>query len=210
MNFISSENIMNDFRTLSKDEFLEMYKSFDNYDYEDTVKILDNIEKLKESNIKDIRTATMKIIEGVDEFVGFDIAYILKAPKNSESLAFITDKYDESGREIYPFADENRYTIFNVPDWDYNFDTYIFENLQKGYRIEYMDEKIHYGIWCEIDNLYEYDDIVYKKGVQNYLRYCIKNNITKEFIDEVSNRTDTPDIMRFYEKEIKKNKPKER
>ncbi len=85
----------------------------------------------------------------------------------------------------------------NVPEWDFSFDSYVFEELEKGYFVGYMSDDMNYGIWNSLKELYPYD-IDHKDGVQSYLQYCADNGITKTYLDEKTG-FDTPDAMQYFE-----------
>lgn len=132
------------------------------------------------------------------------IDYLLFNKANNEYYAVATDKYEE---EMIGFSNELEQDgeYQNVPDWDFNFDTYFFEYLKKGYEIEFMTNQVHYGIWLELEKCYPYD---YESldGVQKYLEYCKKNNITKEYLDKELNKDDTPNVMNYLEKDKTQDK----
>lgn len=118
--------------------------------------------------------------------------------------------YDEKTHATYTTATDGNEKCFSfdpyskyepdgydiIPEWDYNFDYYVYDLLEKGCDIGYMTDEMHYGIWNSINELYP-NDIEYKDGVLNYVEYCKKNNITKEYIDSKVN-LETPDIMPLF------------
>lgn len=93
-------------------------------------------------------------------------------------------KYEPDGYEI-------------IPEWDYNFDYYVYDLLDQGCEIGYMTDEMHYGIWNSITELYP-NDIEFQNGVIKYVEYCKNNNITKEYIDSKMN-LETPDIMPLFD-----------
>lgn len=100
----------------------------------------------------------------------------------------------EGGIEFTPYTgDEFSY----VSDYDYNFDYYIFNLLEEDWNIGFMTPETHYNLWNSIQELYP-TDIDYKKGLDNYIKYCIDNKITKEFIDKEVN-LDVPNIIDKFE-----------
>ena len=85
-----------------------------------------------------------------------------------------------------------------VWEWDFNFESYLFDYLNKGFEIQYMSDVIHYAVWQEIERCYP-DDYLSTRGLYKYIEYCKNNNISKEYLDEkVTN--DTPDIMKYFGK----------
>lgn len=95
----------------------------------------------------------------------------------------------------YSVYEENGYNI--VPEWDYNFDYYVYDLLEKGCEIGYMTDEVHYSIWNSINELYP-NDIEFTDGVLKYVEYCKNNNITKEYLDSKVN-LETPDIMPLFD-----------
>ncbi len=124
------------------------------------------------------------------------IDYILVDPETKETYVLASDENEEA-IEFTPFTKNNDGGYSNVPEWDFNFDYYIYNLLDEGKQIAYMTDNVHYSIWNSIHELYP-TDIEYKDGVQNYLQYCVDNKITKEYLDDKTG-FDTPDIMQYFE-----------
>lgn len=123
------------------------------------------------------------------------IDYILFDPRNNDTYVLASDGYDEA-IEFTPYSKKEGIDYIQVPEWNFNFDYYIYNYLEEGLKIGYMTDEVHYSIWNSIYELYP-KDIEYKDGVQEYLQYCKDNNITKEYLDK-STKLDTPDIMQYY------------
>ena len=102
-----------------------------------------------------------------------NVDYILVNPETKETITLASDGVEEIIQFAPYTTNENGYEngYMNVPEWDFNFDTYLFEELQKGYEIGYMSDDCHYGVWQIIDEWYP-EDIENKEGVQKYLKYC--------------------------------------
>ena len=124
------------------------------------------------------------------------IDYILYDPDNDNTFVLASDNYGEA-IEFTPYTKEYDGGNLEVPEWDYNFDYYIYNYLEEGKRIGYMTDEVHYSIWNSIHELYP-EDIDYKDGVQAYLQYCADNGITKEYLDKKTG-FDTPDVMQYFE-----------
>ena len=120
------------------------------------------------------------------------IDYILYKPDKMETNILASNTNDEA-IEFRSNTDDFNY----VPEWDYNFDYYIYNLLEENWKIEYMTPEVHYSIWNSINELYP-NDIDYKDGVQNYLQYCADNKITKKYLDEKTG-LNTPDVMQHFE-----------
>lgn len=133
------------------------------------------------------------------ELQNMQIDFILVNLKTNETITLASDGQEEM-IQFAPYTTkengyENGYMI--IPDWDFNFDTYLFEELQKGYDIGYMNDKCHYGVWQNIEEWYpeEFENI---DGIQKYLKYCKDNEITKEYLDNKMG-LNTKDVMQYYE-----------
>ena len=120
------------------------------------------------------------------------IDYILYKPDKMETNILASNSNDEA---IEFRSNTNDFNY--VPEWDYNFDYYIYNLLEENWKIEYMTPEVHYSIWNSINELYP-NDIDYKDGVQNYLQYCADNKITKKYLDEDTG-LNTPDVMQHFE-----------
>lgn len=120
------------------------------------------------------------------------IDYILYKPDKMETNILASNSNDEA---IEFKSNTNDFNY--VPEWDYNFDYYIYNLLEENWKIEYMTPEVHYSIWNSINELYP-NDIDYKDGVQNYLQYCADNKITKKYLDEETG-LNTPDVMQHFE-----------
>ena len=87
-----------------------------------------------------------------------------------------------------------------VPDWDYNVDSYLLDDLEDGYQIKYMPLEDHAGHWYCINELR--GEINAEHGLQLYLAYCQTHGITHELLSTV--RKDVPDIQNLYQ-EVNQN-----
>lgn len=125
---------------------------------------------------------------------------LLYHPESKSTYVICSDGLD-SAIEFSPYTKEYQggYTI--VPEWDYNYDYYIFDLLEKDCEIGYISNEIHYSIWNSISELYP-NDIEFKDGVNKYIDYCKKNNITREYLEEKVG-FDTPEIMDKFNNKIK-------
>lgn len=83
-----------------------------------------------------------------------------------------------------------------IPEWDYNFDYYIFDLLEKGCEVGFLSDQVHYSVWNSINELYP-KEIECKDGLNKYIKYCKDNNITKEYLDE-NVGFNTPDIRNMF------------
>lgn len=147
--------------------------------------------------IEFIKSGIENIIKEDDELYGTSIDFILINPKKNDTISIISDGVEKIV-EFTPFTKEMETGYSTISEWEYNFDEYLFQDLENGYQIGYMSDNNHYDVWNTIEELYP-EDINYKNGVQNYLQYCIDNGITKEYLDSKTG-LDTPDIMKYFDK----------
>lgn len=146
-------------------------------------------------DIKNVKENIEKFLSEDMEHQDKHIDYILVDPESRETYILASDGNEEA-IEFTPYTKDYRGGYQNVPEWDYNFDYYIYNYLEEGKQIAYMTDDVHYSIWNSIHELYP-SDIDYKDGVQSYLQYCADNRITKEYLDEKTG-FDTPDIMKHF------------
>ena len=147
-------------------------------------------------DIKKIKENIEKFLSEDEEHQNKHIDYILVDPETKDTYVLASDGNEEA-IEFTPFTKDYKGGYQNVPEWDYNFDYYIYNYLEEGKQIAFMTDDVHYSIWNSIHELYP-TDIDYKDGVQNYLQYCADNGITKEYLDEKTN-LDTPNIMKYFD-----------
>ena len=107
--------------------------------------------------------------------------YIIASDGNESAIEFNTSQYNSN------------YEYNIIPEWDFNFDYYFYNLLEEDYKIGYISDDLHYGIWNSLNELYP-TDIECKEGVKKYIEYCKNNNIDKKYIDAKTGN-DTPDIM---------------
>lgn len=149
-----------------------------------------------DEKIKEIKENIENFLKDSIEHQDKHIDYILVDKEKDETYILASDGVD-SAIEFTPITKDYEGGYNYVPEWDYNFDYYIYNLLEEGKEIAYMSDEVHYSIWNSIHELYP-EDIDYKEGVQNYLQYCADNKITKEYLDK-NTGFDTPDIMEHFE-----------
>ena len=84
--------------------------------------------------------------------------------------------------------------ISPIHEWDFNIDENVFAELEDGYEIRYMPLETHFGMWYVLNEYRE--DINHTEGMQKYLYYCVKHEITSKIISQVGN--ETIDVMDLY------------
>lgn len=143
--------------------------------------------------VKEVYNDVSEFLKDNVEHQSKQINYILMNPENEDLWVMCSDGIDTAIEFHYRHGMmKNNY----VPEWDFNFDYYVFNLLEDGYRIGYMSDELHYSLWNSIQELYP-DDIEFKNGVKRYINYCKRNNINARYIESKVN-LNTPDIMKLF------------
>lgn len=211
---IEKKVVVNRVGTIITDEKLEFDTSPNNYIEFDKFVLenqgLDSIdellnEKMKKKVVKIINDVSryLTTLEKEDDGKIYNIDYILYNSKDDSFFVLAND----GGFPMKAFNLKDEYDLeeemFDISEWMYSADEYIFEYLEQGYEIKYMTAETHYGLWCEIENKRFEDNIDELDGVQKYLKYCYENEITKEYLDNKVD-LDVIDIMKLYKGEYLK------
>src|SRR5574344_1919833 len=77
---------------------------------------------------------------------------LVNTKDENESLAYAYSEQEEM-IEIRPHTKEKE-AIWSIPEWDFNFDSYLFEQLETGYEIGMITPDMHYNIWCSLNELF--------------------------------------------------------
>lgn len=106
---------------------------------------------------------------------------------------------------VYAFVDDEGITIHIRPEnngldfeelcvqkYDstlFDYDSDFFAKLENGYVILESTMDFHYATWVTVGEMVGYEaeweeEVQYKKGLQEYLRYCKRTGITKESLVE--------------------------
>ena len=148
-----------------------------------------------DNKVKEVFNDVSEFLRDSMEHQNKQIDYILINPQNEDLWVMCSDGVDTAIEFHYRDGMmKNNY----VPEWDFNFDYYVYNLLEDGYRIGYMSDDLHYSLWNSIHELYP-DDIEYKNGVKSYIKYCKNNHIDKKYLDSKTN-LDTPNIMPMFSK----------
>lgn len=116
-----------------------------------------------------------------------------------KSFAMMIDENLEDKLLINPYI-KNRIKLINY--YEYNYDDYLFKYLEKDYQIINMSIIAHYSAWCQIQEFYP--NLYYKKGMQNYLKYCKEKNITQNKLKNAVGASQLFNVMKYYkEKNVK-------
>lgn len=125
-----------------------------------------------------------------------EINYILTKKNEDATLSFIA--YAKVGNDqdelicVSNIPGLIEYSCF--PQENYNIDYHLLDDLENGYELAYMSLDCHYDTWCYIHEIR--DQVENSAGLQEYLCYCQKNNITPEAISSVLD--ENINIMNLY------------
>jgi hypothetical protein len=106
------------------------------------------------------------------------IDYILQKDfdnKGHQYVCYISRKTEIE--ELYSIIIDTTGKIhsFDVANWDFNIDDFLFKDLENDYQILEMNADTHYGVWFQIAEMRE--EINFTDGLLKYLSYCKKNHI---------------------------------
>lgn len=90
----------------------------------------------------------------------------------------------------------------DVWDWEFRFDSDLFSYLEEGYELVGMSPRAHYAAWMEITVCHSDDSIDFLTGMQRYLDYCKRNQVTKEQLCEEFQYSGM-DVMTLYDKAVR-------
>ena len=127
---------------------------------------IDDLLSIDKLDITKIISETKELLINNEEYGDMEICYILEDKNNIEE-SFIIAMDGDNIIQINAITKE----ISDVADWAYNIDEDIFQGLEENKKISYMSINMHYNIWETLKDMYP-EDIEYKKGVQEYLKYC--------------------------------------
>lgn len=138
-----------------------------------------------------------KILSTMQDKGIFDgkIDYILQKDfdsKGHQYVCYISRKIEIE--ELYSIIIDTNGKIhsFDVANWDFNIEDFLFKYLENDYKILEMNADTHYGVWFQIDEMRE--EINYTDGLQQYLSYCKKNHIDKNFMKLFYKEIDVMDL----------------
>ena len=137
-------------------------------------------------------------LEEVKEKIQDEVKSLLEQKETEE---FLWDKHLISNpktlSEIYVLVNSKN------PKWRFNYEEHLFEYLENDYQMfNSNDFVVHYNVWNYIEEMYP-EEIENKKGMQNYLKYCKENGITKTKIENEV-KCDVPDVMKLYKDKTKR------
>lgn len=150
--------------------------------------------------IEEMKERVKELLKSDEEYENYELSYILIDKDDQEEAKAIVYNADEIAQ-----IDLKTNEISPIADWAYNIDEDVFGELEDNKEIGYMSLDCHHGIWSVIEAYYPFD-IEYKKGMQEYLKYCKDNGITKEKLEKEVNYKGE-DAMEHYKEN---NKAKER
>jgi len=146
--------------------------------------------------------------EILDEYqiMSYDIVEILSKENADGSIGYQIKVSEHDNFDALHLVNLNRMNCplyEKIPEWDYDLDTHLFDDLEHRFEVVYIPLKQHYLIWTYISHHYE--EIERKEGLYRYLDYCKFNHITKKTLSKLdADALDVPDVMTEY-KEINRN-----
>lgn len=124
---------------------------------------------------------------------------IILSRRNKDGSIEYSLLYNDSEESLYEvnLFSKERIEFQSIPEWDFNIETYLFDDLENGFEIEYMTFSHHYGMWNSI-NIWK-DEIDHTDGLQKYLKYCKDSGVTLEAMSmSQSFFINAPDVMDLY------------
>lgn len=122
-------------------------------------------------------------ILNANDYNNYQISYILRKHENdtTQYQAYAISNDEPEAMISITFTDDQSFDIQTVPEWDFNVDEYLLEDLENDFEIDYMPLQQHYNLWYVIDECR--DELVHQDGLHKYLSICQIQGITKEVID---------------------------
>jgi hypothetical protein len=149
-------------------------------------------------DIQKIYDLATTVLDNNIDYRNCKVDYILEDPSNHNMYLLASDDNELA----IEFSLKNGKLDYNyVPEWDYNFDYYLYNYFEEGYKIAYMTDNLHQGLWNSIHELYP-KDIEFIDGVKYYVDYCKSHSINKYGLDKTTG-LDTPDIMPMFKEKNK-------
>lgn len=153
------------------------------------------------------RTAEYQDNRELGQDKNYSILYVLakgNRQKPDDVVAFAG--YEESVISFHPAIGDEV-----IQNWDFNIDSDLFAYLESGYELAGMTLDTHYNMWCMMEDWHE-GGFDCEKGMQKYLGYCKRNNITLERLQADAGYSGM-DVMKLYDPKadrVKANKEQER
>lgn len=141
--------------------------------------------------IEEKKKELIDLVANDPEHSNKELQYVLYNNDTNRYRILFSDDIEQA----IEFSDSNDDYSY-VPEWDFNFDYYIYYYLDNGYQIDYMKDEVHYSLWNSIHELWP-TDIDYEDGVKYYVDYCDAHGITKDYLDQKTG-FETPDIMPIF------------
>lgn len=156
---------------------------------------------MKERQLSDIYVEKIYQIMRNHKDYNMEIQYILyKKESHNQELQFkaVCISRDEPD-DVLGITNIKGFEPYHpIPEWDYNIDTYLFQDLKDGFDILYMPLYIHRVIWMDVHDFR--NDIDCVDGLQRYLAYCQKEGINASILEHVMSGK-VNNIMDLYNEE---------
>ena len=115
--------------------------------------------------ISDFYEKSTYMLDNNIEWQNCEVKYLLENEQTGELYLLASDN-NETAIEFR--LRNGKFDYYNVPEWDYNFDYYLYNYFENGFDIVDMSYDTHYSLWNSIKELYP-EDIDYKEGVKYYI-----------------------------------------
>lgn len=190
------------------DKYPNDYKDYEEFSKENLiVYAIDELLNKVPKNISDLDFSkfAQQLLKDKN-YNDYEIKYITRVKDEHENMYAVA----MNGEKIIGFNPLIG-DIEQLPEWDFTFDSELFDDLEWNREILYMPLSCHYDIWSEVSSWYP-NDIEHKEGLQEYLKYCIEKQIDISKVQEYSPNTPIKNVMQYLEKEetIKQNNEKNR
>lgn len=159
---------------------------------------MDVKQEYKEYSNKEILDKVYEVLQN-EEYKDFELTYVLKVKDECQNC-YAVAMYEDEIIGFNPFEKE----IQSLPEWDFNIDGYLFQELECNREIIYVSPDFNYTIWYEITKYYP-EEFEHKEGIQKYLKYCKENKIDIKKIKELGDADDIDNIMKYL-KDKNKNR----
>ena len=107
--------------------------------------------------------------------------------------------------EVYPYKNKIEEKVKVYDERNILFFDLLIKEMDKGLKINKMSLIGQIDIWREIEYYIEDSkEKNYEKPIKDYIKYCKENNITKNTIEEIYKGNNVPNIMKFYDKKVKR------
>lgn len=105
-----------------------------------------------------------------------EIRYILKLGVGEYQLLF--DEIENRFLMNFFNYEKDCYYTQQYEIWGFDYDRYLFNFLESGWKLEYMSVDEHFKIWQELNN----NEFLHKIGIKLYKQFCEEKGISSEML----------------------------